>query len=183
MHIPLKKYPKLCILTATFVGAYLLFHFLQLDRFSSSIASLGYAGTFIAGILFSYGFTAGPATALLLIFGKEQVWWVAAVIAALGSVIGNLLIFHIVRFSVADEIERLEHAKPMLRFEHALPLTLQHHIAPVLAGFIMASPLPDEVALSLLAGIHRISARKVAALSFVLHFIGIAAIIGVGKLV
>ena len=174
------KYPKLILLALTFVIAYELFVILETGAFYELISSLGYVGTFIAGILFSYGFTAAPATALFLVFGQEQVWWLAALVGASGSVIGNLLIFHVVRYSVNDEITRLEKTHSIKTIEHAVPRKLKHFIVPVLAGFIMASPLPDEVAISLFALTHRISTREFIVVSLLLHLIGIMAIIGIG---
>jgi hypothetical protein len=41
----------------------------QLNDF---LVSLGYPGTFLAGILYAYGFTSAPATAVLLILSVEQ---------------------------------------------------------------------------------------------------------------
>ncbi len=177
------KYPKLIILALTFVVAYELFMILETGKFYTLITSLGYFGTFIAGILFAYGFTAAPATALFLVFGHQQVWWLAALVGACGSVLGNLLIFHVVRYSVTDEITRLEKTRSIKRFEHAVPRKLKHFIVPVLAGFIMASPLPDEVAISLFALTHRISTREFLVVSWVLHVIGIMIIMGIGKLI
>lgn len=176
------KYPKLVLLALSFVLAYELFIFVETEALYPVLFSMGYLGTFIVGILFSYGFTAAPATALFLIIGQEQTWWIAALVGAAGSVLGNVLIFHFVRYSLADEIERLEKTRSLRRIEHAVPRRLKHFIIPVLAGFIMASPLPDEVALSLLMFTHHISTKELIAASWILHVIGITAIIGVGSL-
>lgn len=175
------KYHKLLLLAATFVVAYELFMLLNTEALYPYIISWGYAGTFIAGILFAYGFTAAPATALFLILGQQQTWWLAAVIGAIGAVIGNALIFHVVRYSVADELRKLEKTKSIRRVEKAVPRKLKHFIIPVLAGFIIASPFPDELAVSLLAFTHHISTRELVVVAFILHCIGIASIIGVGR--
>lgn len=175
------KYPKLILLALTFLVAYELFVVLNTERFTNLLSSWGYAGTFIAGILFSYGFTAAPATALFILFGQQQSWWIASFIGAAGSVLGNLLVFHIIRYSVDDELKELEHTSSVRRFERAVPRKLKHFIAPVLAGFIMASPLPDEVAISLFALARHITHYELVIVSFVLHFIGIAALIGIGS--
>ena len=176
------KYPKLLVLLLTFVLAYELFIFLNAARFTTLISSWGYIGTFIAGILFSYGFTAAPATALFLVLGHQQTWWIASIIGALGSVCGNLLVFNVIRYSVDDELKRLERTKSVRQFERAVPRRLKHFIVPVLAGFIMASPLPDEAAMSLFALARHISHLELILVSFVLHFLGIAALIGLGNL-
>ena len=66
------KYPKFLLLILTFVIAYFIFKGKSLLPFHDALLSLGYIGTFLAGIFFVYGFTAAPATALLLILAKEQ---------------------------------------------------------------------------------------------------------------
>lgn len=176
------KYHKLLLLAVTFVVAYELFILLNTEALYPALLSWGYAGTFIAGILFSYGFTAAPATALLLLLSKTQVWWLTALIGAAGSVLGNAVIFHVVRYSVTDELNKLEKTKSIRRVEKAVPRKLKHFIIPVLAGFILASPFPDELAVSLLTFTHHISTRELVVASFVLHFIGIALIVGVGNI-
>ena len=40
--------------------------------FHNFLLSLGYFGTFLAGVFFTYGFTAAPATVILLILSNEQ---------------------------------------------------------------------------------------------------------------
>lgn len=174
------KYPKLILLFFSFVIAYEFFLLVNTSHITRLVSSLGYAGTFIAGVLFSYGFTAAPATALLIFFGQHQVWWVAALIGAAGSTVGNLLIFHIIRYSVEDELQKLERTASVRRFERAVPRKLKHFIVPVLAGFIMASPLPDEIALSLFALARHISHHELVLVSYVLHFLGISALIALG---
>ena len=177
------KYPKLLILLLTFVIAYELFIFLNANRFTTLLTMGGYIGTFVAGILFSYGFTAAPATALFLVLGHQQTWWVASIIGALGSVCGNLLVFNIIRYSVDDELRRLERTKSVRQFERAVPRRLKHFIVPVLAGFIMASPLPDEAAMSLFALARHVSHVELILVSFVLHFLGIAVLVGLGSII
>ena len=52
------KYPKFLLLFMTFLIAYLLFYERNYQPFHDFIASLGYIGTFLAGAMFAYGFTA-----------------------------------------------------------------------------------------------------------------------------
>lgn len=177
------KYPKLLILLLTFVIAYELFIFLNANRFTTLLTMGGYISTFVAGILFSYGFTAAPATALFLVLGHQQTWWMASIIGALGSVCGNLIVFNIIRYSVDDELRRLERSKSVRQFERAVPRRLKHFIVPVLAGFIMASPLPDEAAMSLFALARHVSHVELILVSFVLHFLGIAVLVGLGSII
>ncbi len=50
------QYPRLCFLGISFIAAYALFHFGMLD-WLQSLGRFGYLSVFIAGLLFSFGFT------------------------------------------------------------------------------------------------------------------------------
>ncbi len=173
------KYPKLIILISTFVLAYFIFAYLPLN-IEKSLSSFGYLGAFITGILFAYGFTAAPATAIFLILAKSQPVFITAIVGGLGSLIGNLLIFHIARSSLKDEITKFEHEKEVIKIERSIPYKIRKHLLLVLAGFILATPLPDEVAVSLFAASHKISIKLFSIISYLLHTIGILVIILIG---
>ena len=71
---PLIKYPKFLLLFMTFLIAYLLFYERTYQPLHDAVISLGYFGTFLTGALFAYGFTAAPATAILLILAKNKIF-------------------------------------------------------------------------------------------------------------
>jgi hypothetical protein len=67
--------------------------------------------------------------------------------------------------------------------ECCMPPKIRHYAAIVLAGFIIASPLPDEIGVPLLAAAyHKLSTKKFAFLSFILHTIMIFIILLIGKI-
>lgn len=176
------KYPKLLLLLGTIILAYFLFTGKDLASVHDVISSLGYFGTFIAGLLFSYGFTAAPATALLLILAKEQSVVAAGLIAGLGALLSDLLIFKLVRFTLADEIARIQKEKYFPPFPK-LPRLIQKYVVPVIAGLIIASPLPDEIGVSLLAASNTISLRAFLVISYVLNTTGIFIILAIGRMI
>jgi hypothetical protein len=51
--------------------------------------------------------------------------------------------------------------------------TIAHYLTFAFAGFLFASPLPDEAAVMVLAGISKINIRTLAIISFVFNTIGI----------
>ena len=87
------KYPKFLLLFITFGIAYLLFYGRASQPLHDFLFSLSYFGTFIVGMLFAYGFTSAPATAILLILAKEQNILVAGFIGGFGALAGDLIIF------------------------------------------------------------------------------------------
>lgn len=175
------KYPKLLSLILTFVIAYIIFTGRGFSPFHNLLFSLGYFGTFLAGIFFTYGFTAAPATAILLILAGKQNILLAGFIAGFGALIGDLIIFKFIKYSFADEIEKLSREKAMNRINNKIPSLLKKYFVPVLAGFIIASPLPDEIGVSLLAISKSISTKFFSVLSYVLNTAGIFIILLIGS--
>lgn len=174
------KYPKFLLLFITFLIAYLLFYERTYIPFHDFIISLGYIGTFLAGALFAYGFTAAPATAILLILAKEQNILIAGFIGGLGALVGDLIIFRFVRYSLDDEIRKLKREKIVLYINHKTPNIFKKYLIPVIAGFIIASPLPDEIGVSLLAASRIVSLKIFSVISYVLNTAGIFVILFIG---
>lgn len=175
------KYPKLLLLLLTFVTAYILFSGRTYTPFHNLLISLGYFGTFLSGIFFVYGFTAAPATAILLILAKEQNILLAGFIAGFGALLGDLIIFKFIRKTFADELEELSKGKIMNTINDNTPNLLRKYLAPVLAGFIIASPLPDEIGISILATSKSISTKVFSIISYVLNTVGIFVILLIGS--
>lgn len=176
------KYPKFLLLILTFAIAYFIFKQRDFLPFHSTLLSLGYAGAFLAGIFFAYGFTAAPATAILLILAKEQNILLSGFIAGFGALIGDLLIFRFVRHSFADEIERLSKEKAINRLSR-IPAPFKKYLTAVFIGFIIASPLPDEIGVSLLVAVTKISTRMFSVFSYTLNTAGIFAVLAIGKII
>ena len=176
------KYPKLLLLLLTFAIAYLIFKERTFLPFHNLLLSMGYLGTFLAGILFVYGFTAAPATAILLIVAKEQNIILAGFIAGVGALFGDLIIFKFIRHSFADELEKLSKERIIAHLNHKTPALLKKYFVPVLAGFIIASPLPDEIGVSLLAASRQISVELFSLVSYLLNTAGIFIILLIGSL-
>lgn len=175
------KYPKFILLILTFILAYIIFKESNFLPFHNLLLSLNYLGTFLAGIFFTYGFTAAPATALLLILAKEQNIFFASIIAGFGALIGDLIIFKIIRSSFKDEIEKLSKEKIVAKFNRRIPNIVKKYFIPIMAGFIIASPLPDELGISLLATSRIISTKVFSLMSYLLNTIGILIILIIGN--
>ncbi|HLD10472.1 MAG TPA: hypothetical protein VJB89_00160 [Candidatus Nanoarchaeia archaeon] len=174
------KYPKFVLLFFTFLVAYFIFLERNFLLFHDFLFSLGYFGVFFVGVFFSYGFTAGPATALLLILAQEQNIFLVGFIAGFGALIGDLLIFKFIRYSFDDEIKKLSKERLIKSFNRGIPKLVKKYIILVFAGFIIASPLPDEIGVSLLAAFSSFSIRFFLLFSYVLNTAGIFVILFIG---
>ena len=176
-------YPKFLLLFITFIIAYFIFTGRSYGPLNSFILSLGLFGAFMAGVMFSYGFTAAPSTALFLIIAKEHNLWLAGFIGGIGALLGDLVIFAFIRSSFSDEIERLSKEKIIKKFHTSMPNRLKKYLLPVFAGFIIASPLPDEIGVTLLAVHRHISVKMFMVLSYLLNTAGIFVILYVGQII
>lgn len=179
------KYPKFFLLIITICFAILLFYegrnYEPLQEF---IKSLGYFGTFLGGIFYAYGFTSAPSTAMLLVSTEGQIIIFSALVGGLGALLSDVLIFLFIRQSFSDEIEEIENekiVKYIAKKEKKLFGRFYKYIMPVFAGFLIASPLPTEIGVSLMAGIRKLSIKKFMIAAYVLHTVGIFLIILLGK--
>jgi len=174
------KYPKFLLLFITFLIAYLLFNGRTNPKFHLFVVSLRFLGTFLTGILFVYGFTAAPATAIFLILAQSQNIYLASFIGGFGALIGDLFIFSFIRHSFKDEVKKLSREKIIVYAKHKTPSFLKRYLLPVVAGFIIASPLPDEIGVTMIAASKSISAKLFSVMCYVLNTAGIFVILVIG---
>lgn len=168
------KYPKLFLLIILILLAYYIFSMPFIPKFMESFNKLGQLGVFISGILTSIGFTTPFGIGLLVKINPNSIW-IAALIGGLGATVADLFIFKTIKFSFADEFEKLEKTKVMEEIgdivkknKHVL---IRHYLMYIFAGIMLITPLPDELGVSMLAGLTTIKPVRLAAISFVLHSI------------
>lgn len=137
-------------------------------------ASMAWIGSFIAGVGYSSLFTVAPATVALAAIGQQVPAWQVALAGGLGAMVGDQLVFRFIRSEVSAHLLRLA---PRVR--RLLGWRFVRWPLAVLGAVIIASPLPDEIGLSLL-GLSQVRDRTLLMLTFVLNGIGIWAIASVG---
>ncbi len=176
-----KKYPKMVALLLTLVIAYIIFYDRHNNVLISSLKNIGNYGVFIAGLLFSYGFTAAPATAIFLSLGKQSNTIITAMIGGFGALIADLTIFALIRTTMADEIHRIEKEPIFKKVKKIVPRVIRNYAIPVIGGFIIASPLPDEIGAALIAGTKNITPATFSIISYTLNTIGIYVLLSIGS--
>jgi hypothetical protein len=177
------KYPKFLLFFITIMLSFLLFNSRSKIPFTDAILSLSYLGTFLVGIFFAYSYTAAPATVMFLILAKEQNILLAGFVGGLGALVGDLIIFSFVTLSFKDEIEKLSHERVIEYINHRFPQKIKRYLIPIFASFIIASPMPDEFGVALLAVSEHISMKLFSILSYVLNTIGIIGVLYIGKII
>jgi len=177
-------YPRLSLLVIIFLISYLLIYGRPHDELHAFLLSLGYAGIFFSGIFYAYGFTAGPATLVLLSLAKDQNLLVAGMIGGVGALIGDLIIFFFVRKTFAGELDMLSRnqlVKRVEKGERRLFGHFQRYVLPAFASFFIASPLPTEIGVTLMASRRHLSTKAFAVIAYLLHTTGISLILLVGQ--
>lgn len=147
----------------------------------TSFTGLGYLGLFFAGVFIVSTFTIVPATLLLSEMSGVYGFWETVIFATMGAVVGDFIIFKFIRDKVSDEIKEL--FKVIAKEKHLYNLfhsPLLAWLTPVIGAAIIASPLPDEIGLSIL-GVTQMSNRKFLLMVTVLDFIGIFLLVSIFK--
>ena len=160
----------------TIILAYYIFSQPAITAFFSTLGHLSYPGIFIAGLLFSFGFTTPFAIGLFIAINPSNIY-LAAILGGFGALISDLLIFSIIKISFQDEFERLEKTKFFKKISNLIKnninAKLRFYLLYIFAGFVIASPLPDEIGVTMLAGLGHIRPLPFAILSLIFNTLGI----------
>ena len=184
------KYPNLTLFGISVLMAVLFSWFGVFGALFTSIGSLGYVGAFIVGLLFPATFTAPLATAALFYLGASYDPTSTIILATLGAIFGDLIIFTFVKDHTLVEIKEIRAAYKAShqshdhyrRHEALIKLFQQkpfHALALFIGGLAILSPLPDELGVAIFAsyGVHL---KRFIPLSAALNGAGIAVIVLLG---
>ena len=177
------KYKNLVVLFISIAIALALWQIESFHEFLLDLGMAGDLGAFIAGILFVWIFT--MPTALLILLTLSQSGTLSpieiGIIAGAGAVLGDLVIFKFVRDGLSSEIEELYQEYGPKHLQHVLNSKYFHWTLPIIGAIMIASPLPDELGVSLL-GISKMRSYNFILLSFFLNSLGIYTIIALGQI-
>ncbi|MBI3109816.1 hypothetical protein HYZ06_02125 [Candidatus Daviesbacteria bacterium] len=176
------KYPYL---TAVLISVLLAIILAQNQTFKDWLLNLGsweYIGALLAGMIFVSSFTAAISIVVIAIMAQNINPMALGLIGGVGAVMGDYLIFKLVRSHLQDELALLfgkdgtSYVKTLLRSKY-IAWTL-----PVIGVFIIASPLPDELGVSLL-GFSKISEARFILISYLSNAVGILMVASVAKVI
>jgi hypothetical protein len=170
------KYPKIFFMLLAVIIAYFIFKNPISTNLTSNLNQFNYLGDFVAGMFFALGFSAPFAIGFFVISHPENIF-LSAVIGAIGASISDLLIFKFMKFSFANEFKELRKTKALKKikeiFDYSFKIRVRHYLLYAFAGVIIATPLPDEIGVSMLAGLTTIKQKVLLVISFILHLITI----------
>lgn len=129
-------------------------------------------GSLIAGIFFVSVFTAAPAGVVLFEIAAANSIWEVALFGGIGALIGDLIIFRFIKDGLAEDIRWLVKKTKQERLISIFQLKLFRWLIPFIGAVIVASPLPDEIGLTMM-GLSKIKTSAFIPIAFLLNFLGI----------
>ncbi len=175
------KYPKLLLFIISVILEYFLFSGFAYKPLHDDLVFMGYFGTFLAGLLYPYALTSAAGTGILLILAKEQNLLFAGVIAGIGALISDIILFLFVTHGFSDEVKKLSKERVIRTINRWIPVSVRGYLLATFAGFLIASPLPTEIGIMLMTSIKNISVKKFAIIVYILHASAIFIILLIGS--
>jgi hypothetical protein len=141
-----------------------------------------YIESFIAGVLFTSVFTTAPAIVILGEIAQHSTPLSVAVFGGLGALFGDLILFRFIKDRVSEDLLALIGQDNRGKVYHIAERRIFRWFSPLIAAFIIASPLPDELGIMFL-GLARTKTFVFILFSFAANFLGILVIAGIATLV
>ena len=132
---------------------------------------------FIGGMLFTSTFTVATGVILLLKLVGFYSPILVILLAGLGAAFCDYLVFILVKDKAPTHVSLIY--KNMFNHSHLHKILHTHYFAwtlPVLGAIIMATPLPDELAISLMS-LSKLTGFKFVFIAFTSHLVGMTTII------
>src|SRR3989344_5955191 len=173
------KYENLLLLLASLTAALVILspvYFRALESFILSFGEYGYLGVAVVGFFFAYGITTPIATVGLAALGGVLDPIFVGLIGGTTAAISDFIIYFFARRKLSATERKIE--KKFLNKKYS---RVWHAAAPIVAGFIIASPLPDELAAGILGAL-RFDKKRFLIFVCVGEVIGIFIIASVGKI-
>jgi hypothetical protein len=172
------RYPKLFLLACSFVLAYALYMQGVFDMLPELLNGHGYISMFLGGLLFSFGFTTPFAIAIFAAMSGLVNPLLGALIGAVGAMVADMFIFQFIRVSFMDELRQLKTSALFRwfrdrRHRESVPERMRQYVQWSVAGILIASPLPDELGVSLLSGLTEIKSKPFAIACYFMNATGI----------
>jgi len=146
------------------------------------LGGFGYIGAFIGGMLFVSTFTVATGALILLVLAEKLSPIEIGLIAGLGAVTGDTIIFHVVKDTLKEDIKELYIRFGGRHLSHVFHSQYFHWTLPVIGALIIASPLPDELGVGLM-GIAKMSSLRFLLISFLLNATGIFLVVSASTVI
>ena len=153
-----------------------------LNKTILNISSIPIIGSFIAGILYVSASTAPFGILLLLGLSKTLSSIEIAIIAGLGGVVADFVLFRFFRGDILPEVTPIYNKLGGQRLTRLMRHRLLRWSLPFIGAIIIASPFPDEIGISLM-GVSRIKTYQFILLSLILDIGGVFLLVSAFSLI
>jgi hypothetical protein len=177
------KYKNLTFLFLSIMVAFFVLRNETLHSYLLHLGNFGYIGAFLAGILFVSTFTIATGAIILLVLAETLSPTEIGLVAGLGAVVGDFAIYRFVKDDLTREIKQIYSMFDRKNhFKRVLHTKYFSWMFPVVGAAIIASPLPDEIGVSLM-GISKLKTYQFLLISFILNAIGIFLVVSASVVV
>jgi len=153
-----------------------------IDRLISLSGGLYVLDAFVSGLFFTSAFTTAPAIVVFAKLGHLYQPIVLALVGGLGAMIGDLIIFNFVKGHISEDVNYLFSKAKSRRIRHLFDYRFMRWSMAFLGAIVIASPLPDELGLTLM-GLSKISFARFVLISYIFNSIGIFVIASIARAV
>jgi hypothetical protein len=160
------------IIAASIALAWAIIHYEWVQALLAVVGGGTLVASFVAGMFFTSVTTTAPAIAVLGELALQEHPLFVALVGGAGAVVGDYIIFAFVRDRVSDDIAYLLKRTGTPRVFKIFRRRTFRRLLPFLGGLIIASPLPDELGLTLLGLAHMRTSRFIL-LSYAFNTVGI----------
>ncbi len=175
------KYKNTALLVVSVVAFFWLARTPQVDAAIKSVGNLGYLGAFITGLFFVSTFTVAPAAVVLFHLAGQLHAVEIALLAGAGAMVGDYFIFRFMKERVFAELMPLASKLQTPRMKVLFKSPYFAWVLPVVGAFVIASPLPDEVGVSMM-GLSKVKQWQFFLLAFALNAVGIFLVVTAAQL-
>lgn len=152
-----------------------------LDLFVDVVGDYYILASFIAGIFFTSVFTIAPASVALVHIAENAPISSVAIFGAFGAMCGDLILFFFIRDRFTEDLMATMKKSTVRHILRSFHFGFLRWLSPIVGAFIIASPLPDEFAITLL-GMSKVRTVIFMPLAFVMNGLGIYLLIGFSHL-
>jgi hypothetical protein len=174
-------YKNTTLLILSLIAFFYLAKTPAVDDLIRQAGNLGYIGAFLAGIFFVSTFTVAPAAVVLYHLADQTQLLEVAILAGLGAMIGDYIIFRLMQDKVFIELRPLFHKFGRPYFKTIFKSPYFAWLLPVFGALIIASPFPDEVGVGMMS-LGKIKKWQFFSLALVLNTVGILLIVSAAQL-
>ena len=165
-------FKAVCLFALSIVVAVLLLVTPSVERALTSSMEIEVLASFVAGIFFTSVVTTPAAIITLAQIGAANSPWLVALVGGLGAVVGDLVLFRFIESHVNKDIEQFLKTRRLRTIFSLSRFRSFTWLLPFVGGLIIASPLPDELGVTLL-GVTKLPTKTFILISYLSNFLGI----------